>query len=231
MGESSESCALSGLEITKGSEAVLLSVFPEPEEISGHALMETPMRGTYSGYGTLDLETGEEVTPEESHLRQPVWVLAAVLDGLGDIPQPEAGMTAAEFYADHERRIRAVLDTDPEGPIIDMSDLVGDTCRISTPDFRKAVRLGNSLHGGVDYMTWFDLFHARRESPESLERVLAEYRTGWMIKNAEAALRKRITPGIVGAQNGGDKATIAFARLTLAIAEARLETRPSPEHH
>lgn len=230
MGGSSRSCALSGLEIPQGDEAVLLSVFPQPFDRIGYSIMETPLRGAYSGYGTLDTESEDEITPEDTDKRQPVWVLASVLDGLQNIPDDYFGISLGEAYQDHERRIRAALSVPQEGGPEDMSFLVDAPCMITASDFRKSVRLGRFLHEGVSYITGHELFHAARNDPDGLETILSQYRVGWMIKTAEVTLRKRIVPGIIGAQHGGHQATIAFARLTIAIAEERLEDRPSPEN-
>lgn len=243
MGSSSESCALSGLEIRDGDEAILVLLYPKPLEIDGFKLTAPPMRGIYSGYGSLVLaedarglngkmhRAGDDLTPPNGSACAPAWLHARIYDGLAELPHPERPATLGEWFDNHAGKIRAAVDVEPDGPLVDvpLGKEPDENLRMTRSDFRTAIDLQRTvMHDGIGYLMSYDLFHARRSGVSAFASMLEDYRKGWILKAAEIALRKRIVPGIVGPQDGGLETSRAFAALHLRVADSMMEQVPGP---
>ncbi|MCE6958057.1 hypothetical protein LAZ40_03175 [Cereibacter sphaeroides] len=228
MGSWTESCALSGLEIRRGDACVLLIIEKEPVEFFGHEILKEPIHGVYDDAGGLQvtrsclkpkLEVGDWFGSQRVRSNRIAWIHGCIASRLETLPCPGEARSIGAHVDERITRIRDILATLPE-----RKEDVGDGWVPSTRDDLLAMMsIQKIVHDQLVFAQGYDFIAAKRScDPDAVERLLDRCREGWIIKTAEVALRRKISPDIPRPQDGGLEAARAFARMTLEAAEAML---------
>lgn len=234
MGTATGSCALSGMEIPEGSEAIgiLMSVDCLPG--TGYSMRSTPFKAVYPGYsGSADLtepmilgghKLGDTISPDQGTAI--VWIHPDVFGTLRDLPASDwDDETLGEVVDEHLAEVRNALAEAEAGraglcqkamAVAKIMDITGKLRAVI--DRRVFVADGPDL-----------VLLAIRKDPADYERALDEYGRATLLARAQLTLRKQIAPVIIPPQEGGNRAVLAFSEKVTEIARREIEASEEPD--